>query len=79
MTIKLLFFGATAGIVGKRRVELECEGRTAVEDVLARLSGDYPAFRLHRLLFAVNEEYVDGSHVLDDGDALAVFTAVSGG
>ena len=79
MTIKLLFFGATADIVGKREIEFAHETPTSIEDVLSRLSRDFPAFRTHRLLFAVNQDYASDKHVLDNGDELAVFTAVSGG
>ena len=47
----------------------------AVESLTAR----YPALAAHKLLTAVNEEYADPDTILNDGDEIAIFTAVSGG
>ena len=79
MTIKLLFFGATADAVGKRELQFQSEAPMSVGEALQRLSADYPPLRSHRLLSAVNQEYAGDKHLLEDGDELAVFTAVSGG
>lgn len=79
MHIRVLFFGATADDTGNRSIEIqahaELNAHQAFEDVLKR----FPQLRRHKLLFAVNQEYVPEGQVLKDGDELAVFTAVSGG
>jgi molybdopterin converting factor small subunit len=77
--IKLVFFGATAEIVGNREIKLQFEGRTSVQVVVERLFDDFPGLRAHRLLFAVNQEYAGQDYILNDRDELAIFTAVSGG
>jgi molybdopterin converting factor small subunit len=79
MNVKVLFFGATADVVGKRQIDVQYDGPTAVADVLENLSADHPSLHGHTLLSAVNQEYVDNHYLLKDGDELAVFTAVSGG
>ena len=77
--ISVLFFGATADETGKRSLELPiAQGFTsgaAFDQVLA----NFPGLSHHRLLFAVNQQYVSKDTVLNDGDELAIFTAVSGG
>jgi len=66
-----------------RRSEIDCavpEGAT-VEQLLDRLADQYPAIRELRpaLAVAVNEEYVDSSHVLAAADEIALIPPVSGG
>ena len=78
MKIKVLFFGATADAAGKREVQLETSAETAGA-ALQEIIGAYPALSKHRLLVAVNENYVEPSAKLKDGDELAIFTPVSGG
>ena len=79
MNVRVLFFGATADEAGKRAVELsiseDSNAGLALHQVLTR----FPKLKNHRLLLAVNQEYVSGEYKLSDGDELAVFTAVSGG
>jgi len=79
MHIRVLLFGATAQIVGEGKVDLQSEAPASVGEVLERLSADHPALRSYRLLSAVNQEYVGKKHILEAGDELAIFTAVSGG
>jgi molybdopterin converting factor small subunit len=77
--VNILFFGSTAELIGSRRVE------TAVsETALSRrrhqtLRAEYPSLRDHKLLSAVNEQYVAADTRLKDGYELAIFTPVSGG
>jgi molybdopterin converting factor small subunit len=79
MTVQVLFFGATADIAGRRRVEVDLPGDSKASDVLERLIADHPRLRAHRLHLSVNQEFATGNELLKDGDELAVFTAVSGG
>jgi molybdopterin converting factor small subunit len=79
MNLTILFFGATADIVGERQVELEISEDTDVRKAMERLLRSHPGLRGHRLLVALNEEYASPDSPVSDGDILAVFTAVSGG
>ena len=76
--VDVLFFGATAQIHGKRRIELESANGPA-RDLFEELMSRYPALRSHKLLLAVNQQYSSGEQMIKDGDEVAIFTAVSGG
>lgn len=78
MTVQVLFFGATADIVGARCEQLETTDSGA-RQIIDRVIADHPQLARQKLLFSVNEEYVVGDTQLRDGDELAIFTAVSGG
>jgi molybdopterin converting factor small subunit len=79
MKVSVLFFGATADAVGEREIEFECGPDTNASSALASIVEKYPSLSAHKLLFAVNQEYVSTDQPIRDGDELAVFTAVSGG
>jgi molybdopterin synthase sulfur carrier subunit len=79
MNLTILFFGATADIVGKREVQLDISDDLNVGEAMEQIKQDHPGLGSHRLLVALNEEYVTLDAQLQDGDTLAVFTAVSGG
>lgn len=79
MRIKTLFFGATAEDAGARAFEIDVPDGTRTALALEIVVERFPRLAGRKLLFAVNEEYVDGDRPLADGDELAVFTAVSGG
>jgi molybdopterin converting factor small subunit len=79
MKVKLLFFGATADTVGKREIEFDLTPGSTVGQVLENIKLTNPGLSKHKLLVALNEEYVSPESAVRDGDTLAVFTAVSGG
>jgi molybdopterin converting factor small subunit len=79
MKVRVLFFGATADAVGKREVEISFDGRINAEEAFYAIQAEYPQLAKHKLLFARNQEYIKGDEVIEDGDELAFFTAVSGG
>ena len=79
MKVQVLFFGATADEVGSRKISFDLNENSKAADVFARVVADYPQLAKHSLLFAVNQEYAKGDEKINDGDELAVFTAVSGG
>lgn len=79
MNIKVLFFGATAEAVGKREVEMFFDGHIVAEEAFYAIQAEHPQLSKHKLLFTRNREYVKGDESIEDGDELAVFTAVSGG
>ena len=79
MKIKVLFFGATAVITGQRRVEADVALGSKASAIFEKLATEHPSLAKHGLHFAVNQEYAIGDETLNDGDELAIFTAVSGG
>lgn len=79
MSVKVLFFGATADVVGSRELELAVDENTAAGSLISDLTQQHPALAKHKLLIAINEEYADADTILNDGDNVALFTAVSGG
>jgi molybdopterin converting factor small subunit len=79
MKVSVLFFGATADETGTREIDLEFPVDAKAADAFGEIISKYPRLADHKLLFAVNQEYASGDEVINDGDELAVFTAVSGG
>jgi molybdopterin converting factor small subunit len=77
MSVRVLYFGATADAVGTKEQTMDVDG--SVQVFLERLIDLHPSLSRHKLLVAVNEEYVDLQNRLEDGDEVAIFTAVSGG
>lgn len=79
MKVQVLFFGATAEAVGSREIEFEFPEEIIAQEAFAQIVVNYPQLKKSQLLFAINQEYADGSEIIKDGDELAIFTAVSGG
>ena len=72
--ISVRLFAGVRERAGVSRLELD--DVTCAGDVWARLDiGDEPG----GLMYAVNREYVDRTHVLQDGDEVALIPPVSGG
>ena len=79
MNVHILFFGATADTAGVRTKDLNLADSATISEVLSILASYNNTFSNHKLLVAVNEEYVPATTILKDGDKLAIFTPVSGG
>ena len=79
MNVRVLFFGATADEVGERQLELSLDESLTVYDAFKETLKSFPTLEKHKLLFAVNQEYVSENRQLRNGDELAIFTPVSGG
>jgi molybdopterin converting factor small subunit len=79
MIFKALFFGATADFVGEHEIPIELADGATVGEFFERLVQENPGLLAHKLLFALNEEYVSAETAITRGDTLAIFTAVSGG
>ena len=77
--VNILFFGATAEAVGARELEMNFADAVKSNEALAEIKLQLPQLNEHKLLFAINQEYANGSETVENGDELAVFTAVSGG
>jgi molybdopterin converting factor subunit 1 len=80
MTIRVRFFASLRERLRSSEVLRELPSGATVADLLTALEGDFPAFAgSGRVSIAVNAEYVDGHHVLADGDEVALIPPVSGG
>lgn len=79
ISIYVKFFGATADTAGTREIAVEVPHQATAGAALDSVVERVPALAKHKLLFAVNEDYVPPETPLRDGDELAIFTAVSGG
>ena len=79
MNIQVLFFGATADITGHRRIDVDLPPNARAADILETVVTEHPRLAAHRLHLSVNQAFADGGELLNDGDEVAVFTAVSGG
>ena len=79
MKVRVLFFGATADLVGSRETSVNVKGNPNVRAALESILKDHPALHRQKLLFSVNEEYASADTLIKDGDELAIFTPVSGG
>ena len=81
MRVELLFFAQLKDALGRPREILEVADGQTVDDVVASLRSrdEWRAITLLPLVFAVNEQVVDGGCTLCDGDRLAFLTPVSGG
>lgn len=79
MKASILFFGATADVVGKRGIELTLSETATAKEAFAQVVADHPELSRYKLLFSLNQNYAEGDEVVSDGDELAIFTAVSGG
>jgi molybdopterin converting factor subunit 1 len=79
--VKLLFFASLKDIVGSRQLDFDVPSGATVNDLLERLEARYPGLRPYRsiVLTSLNEDYVDRSTVVSDGDEVAIFPPVSGG
>ncbi|MDQ3636037.1 MAG: MoaD/ThiS family protein [Acidobacteriota bacterium] len=83
INVKVLFFGATADSVGEREVEISFDEKTNATNALDKIFAEFPNLQKNHdkksLHFSINQEYANGNEIINDGDELAVFTAVSGG
>jgi len=79
MKVQVLFFGATADAVKSREVEIDFADNIKSAAAFEAIKRSFPQLNQHTLLFAVNQQYASGEETIQNGDELAVFTAVSGG
>lgn len=81
MKVNVLFFGLTHDLTGFPREEVEVAEGERLDDLWRRYEARFPRLRelAGSLLAAVNEEIVDRSRALRDGDEVAFMPPVSGG
>ena len=76
MSISVKFFASLREQVGKGETRLE-SSVTTVSEVWREATGDLPMPA--NTLMAVNLDYVDAEHAVQDGDEVAFFPPVTGG
>jgi len=79
ISIQVLFFGLTADAVGRRSLNLEVAESATAQQAIESVVKTNTKLDGQKLLFAVNQRYLPAKTILNDGDELAIFTAVSGG
>lgn len=79
MTARVLFFGATADIAGRREIELSVSVGLTAASAVNKVIESIPRLAGHKLHISLNQQYAKGDEVVSDGDEIAIFTAVSGG
>lgn len=80
MQVRVFYFAAVRDLVGKGEEVVEVpEAATTAADFVAGLMRKHPRLSIHGVRIAVNEEFVELSHSLKDGDTLALIPPVSGG
>ena len=77
--LTVLFFGATADVVGARSMAVRVPRGASAANALNTVIETHPRLASHKLLYSLNQTYARGDESLNPGDELAVFTAVSGG
>lgn len=81
ITLKLKWFSILAEHRGRRSENVQVPAGTPGAELIENLAKDFPLLQKYRnhVRIAVNREYVDADHVLQDGDEVAFITPVSGG
>ena len=81
MIVTLRFFSVLREAFGAGVVEVELEeGTTGAELIELLAANNEQVEKLHSVIrLAVNDDYVELTSVLSDGDDIAVITPVSGG
>jgi molybdopterin converting factor small subunit len=80
MRIHIFAFGIAKDILNQQKLVVDLDASHSVNDLRNKLLAAHPDFqKLSSLRFAVNEEYVDDSYDLCEGDEVILIPPVSGG
>jgi len=81
MKVRIKFFAILRERAGASEVSKEIANGSTVGDLWRQLQEDYPKFDVPgiRLLYAVNQSYVNLDHKLSDNDEVVFVPPVSGG
>jgi molybdopterin converting factor subunit 1 len=79
MKISVSFFAQSREIAGHSQMEFEIRDGEDVANLLKRLQSQFPEFAGIPIMVAVNTEYADKSHLLRDGDNVAIIPPINGG
>ena len=81
MRVRVLLFGQLKDIVGKSEELLELAPESNVKELVAQYGRRFPSFELlaDSVACAVNQEYAQGTQLLEEGDEVGLLPPVSGG
>lgn len=81
MKIKVLFFAMLVEISQTDALEIELDESSTAGDAFRMICERFPDVGKFNksISIAVNSEYCDASHILKDGDELALIPPISGG
>jgi molybdopterin converting factor subunit 1 len=80
MTVQIRFFALGRELIGRSELVYTLEDGASLQTLMHKLKADHPAIEgLPSFLLAVNSDYADESHLLSDGDEIALIPPVSGG
>lgn len=81
MKIKVIYFAIYSELLAKREESIDIEEGATVKNVFEQCTEGLSDRKklLESTLFAVNDEYVDSTVLLQDGDELVFIPPVSGG
>jgi molybdopterin converting factor subunit 1 len=77
--LKILFFGSLTDVVKSASVHTDVKNGFSVDDLKRMLSTQYPLLDNHTFNVAVNQEIVNDTFVLNDGDEVALLPPFAGG
>ena len=80
MKVRILLFGIARDIVGDTHLELEQPEPLDVKSFKQILKDKYPKMsHLSYFKVAINQEFAEDHHLLNEGDEVALIPPVSGG
>lgn len=81
ITVSVRLFAGLHQLIGEREIEMQLPDGATIEQLRTTLGEQYPVVvaLLPTLVCAIDEEYVEPSQVLHDGDHVALIPPVSGG
>ena len=77
MSINIRLFASLREQIGKAELSIETDNAISVKEVWNIISDNKPMQT--NTLCAINMEYVDSDHKVEDGDEVAFFPPVTGG
>lgn len=81
MIVRVLFFGAEAGALGRSHADVDLDGDRTCRAMMLRLAECFPVLHGHLRVarLAVNSEFAGPERVIGEGDEVALIGLVSGG
>ena len=77
MSVHVKYFASLREEIGRAEDSVSISGSATVEEIWHQTTGNLQLDSL--VLVAVNQEYADFDHVVQDGDEVAFFPPVTGG